>query len=250
MLNDYINFFNALELLLFVIDTNGIIIFCNNTACNRLGYSKEELIGMPVINIHPSEQRMFAQLLIQDMLNGTIDACPIPVQCKDGKLIQVETRVSVGVWQGQEALFGVTKDITLLKLSNEKFITIFRFCPIPIAITGVEDGKIYDVNDAWCKFTGFTTEEAVGNTIYDLQLYKSKEDREALLSKLEKDGMLDNYHVVMQVKGGKLVIGQFSASPITINGKDCWITAMVDRTSQAKLEEAILIFKNTVQGNL
>ena len=109
MSNDYQNFFNILELLLFVISPEGDIVYCNDTACKRLGYTRGELIGMPVVNIHPPEQRMFAAMLVQDMLDSKADVCPIPVQCKDGSLIQVETRVSLGQWDGKPALLGLLK---------------------------------------------------------------------------------------------------------------------------------------------
>jgi PAS domain S-box-containing protein len=246
MSNDFINFFNSLELLLFVLSPEGEIIYCNDTACNRLGYSRDELIGMPVTDIHPPEQRMFAGMLIKDMLAGTIEVCPIPVQTKEGKLIQVETRVSLGQWKGKKALFGVTKDVTELALSNDKFTTIFRFNPIALAITQVEDGKIIEVNDAWCELTGYTIEEAIGNTVYNLHLYRSDEERELLIHELETTGVLDSYHIIMEMKGGRQVVGQFSAASIIINNTDCWITAMVDVTDQIRLEEAITAFRDTV----
>jgi PAS domain S-box-containing protein len=247
MLSDYQNFFNTLELLLFVLDTDGNIIYCNDTACTRLGYTREELIGTPVVNIHPPDQRMFAEILIKEMLAGQIDSCPIPIIQKNGKLIQVETKVVVGTWQGKPALYGVTKDVTALKLSNEKFTSIFRFCPIPLAITNVVDGKIYDVNDAWCEYTGYSLEDIEGKTMYDLKLYQNEQDRESLISKLEHSGVLQDYDIVMQVKNDKIVMGKFSAVNIQIDGKDCWITAMVDRTNQEKLEQAITRFMNTMK---
>jgi PAS domain S-box-containing protein len=246
MLDDYQNFFDSLELLLFVINLEGYIIHCNTTACDRLGYTKGELIGMPVVNIHPPEQRMFAGMLVEDMLKGDAEVCPIPIQTKEGKLIDVETRVSLGSWQGEEALFGVTKDVTDLTLSNNKFTTIFRFCPIAIAITGVADGKIYEVNDAWVELTGHVREDSVGKTVYDLQLYRSDEERELLIHELENTGALKNYGIIMKVKDGSRIVGQFSAASIIINGVNCWITAMVDITDQIKLEDAITEFRNTV----
>jgi PAS domain S-box-containing protein len=201
---------------------------------------------MPVVDIHPPEQRLFVGMLIEDMLAGTIEVCPIPVQTKDGKLIQVETRVSLGEWNGEEALFGVTKDVTDLTLSNDKFTTIFRFNPIALAITGVADGKILEVNDAWVELTGYSAEEAIGKTVYDLQLYRSAEERELLINELETTGQLNNYSIIMQMKDGKQVVGQFSAASIIIDGVDCWITAMVDITDQVRLEDAITTFRNTV----
>jgi len=201
---------------------------------------------MPVIDIHPPEQRMFASMLVQDMIEGNADVCPIPIQRRDGKLIQVETRVYMGIWQGKKVLFGVTKDVTDLALSNEKFTTIFQFNPIAVAITGVSDGKIIEVNDAWIELTGYTAEESIGKTVYDLQLYRSNEERELLINELETTGFLNNYPIVMQVKDGKTIVGHFSAASIIVNNTDCWITAMVDVTDQVRLEEAISAFRDTV----
>ena len=360
--DDYQNFFDSLELLLFVISPDGEIIYCNNTACERLGYSRNELVGHPVVNIHPPEQRMFAAMLIDDMLEGRVEVCTIPVQCKDGSLIPVNTRVSLGEWQGKPALFGVTKDITdikiidekfktiyhavpdmiavldlnykilsinkamsdklgvscddavgltcyevihgtdcppafcpnakllqdekthvaevheprldgdylvtvspiydlqgalfgsvhvahditLIKYAERKFTTIFQFNPIAVAITTIKDGTFLEVNDAWSKLTGYSSEEAIGKTVFDLQFYRTNEEREALLNELSVTGFLNNYPIIMRVKGNRNIVGQFSAARILIDDVECWITALVDITDQVKLEEAITAFRNTV----
>lgn len=362
MLSDFKNFFNSLELLLFVLDESGNIIYCNDTVCDRLGYSRDELLGMPVADIHPPDQRLLAAMLVADMLEGNAEVCPIPVQTKDGSQFPVETRVVKGTWDGKPALFGVTKDvsdirkvdekfqtiyhavpdmiaeldldykivsinqamatklgitceeaigltcydvihgtdgpptfcpnvkllqdeqthaaevneprldgeylvtvspiydiqgnltgsvhvahdITLIKYAERKFSTIFQFSPIAIAITSVKDGTILEVNQAWVDLVGYTVEESVGKTVYELQLYRSNEEREALIHELRTTGFLNNYPIVMKVKDGKIIVGQFSAASIVINDVDCWITAMVDVTDQIRLEEAITAFRDTI----
>jgi PAS domain S-box-containing protein len=361
-ISDYENIFNSLELLLFVLDMDGIILYCNDTVCNRLGYSRDELIGMSVVDIHPPEQRLFAQMLIKDMLEGKEDVCPIPIQRKDGSLIPVNTRVSLSSWQGKPALFGVTKDITdikiidekfktiyhavpdmialldlnykilsinqamadklgiscddavgltcyeiihgtdcppafcpnakllldqkthsaevheprlsgdylvtvspiydlqgkllgsvhvahditLIKYSERKFTTIFQFNPIAVAITRIQEGEILEVNAAWTKLTGYSAEEAVGKTVFDLNLYRSNEEREALLTELKVTGFLNNYPIIMQVKGNRSIVGQFSAARILIDDVECWVTALVDHTDRVKLEDAIEKFRRTI----
>ena len=165
MSNDYQNFFNILELLLFVISPEGDIVYCNDTACKRLGYTRGELIGMPVVNIHPPEQRMFAAMLVQDMLDSKADVCPIPVQCKDGSLIQVETRVSLGQWDGKPALLGVTKDVTDIKIIDEKFQTIFNAIPDLVALLDTEY-RIIEVNQAMADKLGVGKRDAFGIPCY------------------------------------------------------------------------------------
>lgn len=167
MSSDLNNLFNSLELLLFVLDVDGTIIYCNDTACNRLGYTRGELIGMPVVNIHPSEQRMFAAMLVQDMLDGKEVVCPIPVQTKDGSLIQVETKVTQGSWQGKPALFGVTKDVTDIRMIDEKYQTIFNAIPDLIALLDTEY-RIVEVNQTMADKLGVTKQDAVGLHCYSV----------------------------------------------------------------------------------
>jgi len=50
---------------------------------------------------------------------------------KSGIQIPVETRVSYGNWDGRPAIFGVTKDISKIKLSEEKFSKLFYLNPFP-----------------------------------------------------------------------------------------------------------------------
>ena len=164
---DFDNFFNSLELLLFVLDIDGNIIYCNDTACTRLEYTKAELINTPVANIHPPEQRMFASRLIEDMINGKVDACFIPVQTKSGKLIPVKTKVTQGLWQGEPALFGVTKDITDVKLIDEKYQTIFDAIPDLVALLDL-DYKIVEINKAMEDKLGVPKDQVIGEPCYKI----------------------------------------------------------------------------------
>ncbi len=112
-------FFNTIDDLLFVLDDQGNIIHVNQTVCRKLGCTEAELIGQPVLVVHPPERQAEAARIVAAMLAGEAEFCPVPVITKDGRQIPVETRVIVGEWDGRPALFGVTRDISQLKLSEE-----------------------------------------------------------------------------------------------------------------------------------
>ena len=112
-------FFNTIDDLLFVLDTNGNIIHINQTVCRKLGYMETELIGQPVLAVHPPERQAEAGRIVAAMLAGEAEFCPVPVMTKDGRQIPVETRIIAGEWDGRPALFGVTRDVSQLKLSQE-----------------------------------------------------------------------------------------------------------------------------------
>ena len=112
--------FNSIDEMVFVLDMQGNILAVNDTVQKRLSYTSEELIGTNVLQLHVPERRDEALIIVQGMIAGTIDSCPVPVFAKDGSRIEVETKVTRGWWNGNEALIGVSRDITERKVAEER----------------------------------------------------------------------------------------------------------------------------------
>ncbi|HOU12102.1 MAG TPA: PAS domain S-box protein [Anaerolineae bacterium] len=168
-------FFNTLDDLLFVLDVQGNIIHVNQTVCRKLGYTEAELIGQPVLVVHPPERQAEAACIVAAMLTGEAEFCPVPVITKDGRQIPVETRVITGEWDGRPALFGVTRDISQLKLSEEALArernllrTVVDTLPDIIFAKDRNGRKILsNRNDQW--MLGASAEaEVVGKTDWDV----------------------------------------------------------------------------------
>ncbi|MEI6841969.1 MAG: PAS domain S-box protein, partial [Methanomicrobiales archaeon] len=111
--------FNSIDEMVFVLDMQGNIISVNDTVLKRLLYSSEELSGMNVLLLHVPERRCEALQIVQGMIAGTIDSCPVPVVSKDGTRIEVETKINRALWNNQEVLIGVTRDVTERKCAEE-----------------------------------------------------------------------------------------------------------------------------------
>jgi len=102
--------FSSLDDFLFVLDMRGAILSCNPVACERLGYSAEQLASMNVLELHPPELREEAMKIVAGMVAGEVSVCPIPLQARDGRRIPVETMVTRGRWDGEDVLFGISRD--------------------------------------------------------------------------------------------------------------------------------------------
>jgi len=105
-------FYNSIEDFLFVLDVQGRILFANDHVKTQLGYSAQELEGASVLMVHAADRRAEAMDIVMAMLAGRASHCPVPLSTRDGRLIPVETRVVAGHWNGQPALFGLSRDIT------------------------------------------------------------------------------------------------------------------------------------------
>ncbi|MEI6138292.1 MAG: PAS domain S-box protein [Mariniphaga sp.] len=109
---NYEAFFNSTDDLFFVLDKYGNMVHTNTAVNEQLGYSTKELIGKSIHMLHPRDRINEASTIIRALLNGIPAVCYIPFITKLGVEIPVETRVSIGKWDGVTAIFWVTKDIS------------------------------------------------------------------------------------------------------------------------------------------
>ncbi|NLX09940.1 MAG: GAF domain-containing protein [Chloroflexi bacterium] len=111
-LKSFYNLFNTVDDFLFVYDLDANILEVNRTVCERLGFSREELIGASSVIVRPPERHAEVLALMQQIVRGEADGCAIPLCTRSGEHIPVETRVTHGEWAGREALFAISRDMS------------------------------------------------------------------------------------------------------------------------------------------
>ncbi len=234
--HNYETFFNTIDDFLFVMDQQGNIIHTNTTVIVRLGYSIEELSGKSVLMVHPSERREEAGRIVGEMLAGTADFCPVPLITKSGNYIPVETRVKQGFWDGMSVIFGVSKDISKIKLSEEKFSKAFQSNAALMAISTL-DGRFINVNNSFVKALEYSLDEIIGKTSGELRLFDDPSLRAILTEKLSKNIPVREVEVAVRTKSGSKIIGLFSADLISVGEETCLLTMVVDITERKRMEE-------------
>jgi PAS domain S-box-containing protein len=238
---NYETFFNSIDEFLFVLDDKGNILHANQTVYKRLGYTFDELYLQPVLNVHPKERRAEASSIIIDMLQGKVEFCPIPLVTKSGQLIPVETRVTTGFWNGSPALFGVTKDISKIMLSEEKFSKAFNNNVNIMAISDLKTRQFIDVNKTFLNTFGLTREEVIGKTTEELYIL-SADVKSEIAAKLFNERRLTDYELEISCNGYEIA-GLLSGEIINIQDTACWFTVIQNIT---KLKEAEIKILNTL----
>ena len=228
-------FFNTISDFLFIMDTHGNIVQTNSTVINRLGYTREELLGRSILMVHPPERRDEAGKIVGEMLSGQADFCPVPIITKSGVQIPVETRVSQGIWNGQPAIFGVTKDISKIALSEEKFSKIFHINPSASGLSEMDDNTYIEVNEAFQKLLGFRNDEVIGKTANDLGILSSEARRE-VFAKADSNGNVANVEAVLKAKNGDLKYVLMSSENIFVQDKKYRCTVVQDITRRKMAE--------------
>ena len=226
---NYETFFNLSSDFLFVLDMNGCIIEVNQTACKRLKYSLSELKGQSVLMLHPLERRKEAGTIVQKMLAGEAEFCQVPIISMDNVQIPVETRVIQGIWNGELALYGISRDISELRFSEEKFSKLFHINPSACGLSNLDDQKYIDVNEGFEKLLGFDKNETIGKTALELGIF-SDETRKFILHKADKNGKVENEDANLSTKNGETKQVKLFAENIHVQNKKYRFTVVQDIT--------------------
>jgi len=231
-------FFNTIDDFLFVLDEQGNIIHTNTTVSDRLGYKREELIGNSILMVQSSERPDETGRIMSKILSGNKKTFSIPLITKSRVQIPVETKVSRGYWDNKPVIFGVSKDISKIKLSEEKFSKVFHINPSACGLSNLDDFKYIEVNEAFRSLLGFDKNEVIGNTVWDLGIM-SYETRNAILKKADKNGSIKNVEADLKAKNGEIKHVMLSSENINVQDKNYRFTVVQDITKRKRAEKAL-----------
>src|SRR5450759_3806975 len=111
-MTNFLSFFHSIPDLLFIFDSEGLIIEANNTSVEKLHYSREELLGKPRLLLYPKELHNDAERCLIENISGKRSFCLLPLLTKSGELLNVETKLRKGKWNGNDAIFSISKDVS------------------------------------------------------------------------------------------------------------------------------------------
>jgi PAS domain S-box-containing protein len=139
-----------------IVNRDGIIVSCNTTEANRLGYRKEELVGQSILKIYPVTYHDEARRLLRNIFEQNQEVRGLEEQmiAKSGELIDVSVNSSVIVdEEGKPILMrAVARDITEKKRLEEKIFHAQRID----SIGNLAGGVAHDFNNILTSILGST----------------------------------------------------------------------------------------------
>lgn len=236
---NYKTFFNTVDDIIIIGDLSGNVIYANDGTCAKLGYSRDELIGKPILFLHPEDKREEATAILGEMFRGERSSCPLELKTKEGARIPVETRVWFGDWDGKRSLFGVSKDLSAEQAALQKFERLFRNNPAAMAISRRDDRVFLDVNEAFLRIFGYERDEVIGRSSRDLSLFVSDDKWLAARDELLNGGSIRARELALRKKDGTVIYGLFSGDEIQSQGDRYFLTVMIDITEQKSLQREL-----------
>ncbi|MCB9077820.1 MAG: PAS domain S-box protein [Anaerolineaceae bacterium] len=238
--------FDSLNDYLFVLDMSGRILEVNLITPGRLGYAKEELLGESILMVRPPDQHDEVMASLAALIAGTGDTCHVPLLTKSGAQIPVETKITMGGWENQQAIFGVCRDMTerkrseeALQQSEERYRGIFDDSVASIYI--FDDKKNFMAsNQAGLDLLGYSKEELLSMSIPDVDA-----DPVVVLpahEQLLSGDRLVNYEHRLKRKDGRIISVLNNSRPLTDTQGNVtgMLSTLVDITERKQAEEQLI----------
>jgi PAS domain S-box-containing protein len=125
-----------------------------------------------------------------------------------------------------------------LRLSEERFEKAFKASPIPMVILTLADQRYLDANDSFLAMTGHAREEVLERTPEQLQICEP-EQRRAIFTQLEAQGVVRHFECPIRTKGGETRQTLVSVERLKVEVTPCALVLMQDITDRLKLENQL-----------
>lgn len=215
---------------------SGAFIEINPAFTQTFGFTAAEVIDRSAEQIglwDDSSKRL--QRIEQVIREQALSNVAVVVHHKDGQSLTCVISSRLIKVSDQSCIVTTLRDITqqqrseaALKASEEKFAKAFHSSPDAISITERDSGRYVEVNDGFCRLTGYRTEEVIGLTLYQIGIWADENQRAALLAELQIKGRIHHLEMLWHNKRGEVLAVEVSVEPITLNETPCLLLTARD----------------------
>lgn len=179
--------FDNAEVGIAQIDTTGRFLAVNPTFCDLLGYSKEELLKRTFKDITHPEDLDVNLIHLHQLLNGELKTYFTDKRYihKNGDIVWARITISlVRSANGEPEYFiGIVQENrhyqlleSALKTQEQRAHAVLEACIDGFWVVETKSGKLLEVNDIYCQFSGYSRTELLTMRVSDLDCKESLED--------------------------------------------------------------------------
>ncbi|OPY28621.1 MAG: sensory histidine kinase AtoS [Methanocella sp. PtaU1.Bin125] len=227
------------------LDSEGRIVYANESACQSLGYTREEMLSLGIWDIDSAyRQDIFARSFenIKNARHMELESTGI---AKDGRRFPVEVHASYIQYHGTERVVCFVRDITrrkdaeeALAESEEKFRVLSELSPTAIFL--YQGTKLIYANQSAVAFTGFSIDEMTSKNFWDMVHPEYQEMVRAYgLARQRGEPVPARYEVKYVTRYGEERWAEFTAGRIEYRGRPGGIVTAIDTTERKHTEIAL-----------
>ena len=230
----------------------------NQKACWSLGYSREELLSLTVLDIDPKVTAASGAKIAEELRNAGSLVVESEHRRKDGSVFPVEVSMK---WVGldREYVVAIAHDLTerkqaeaLFQASENRYRAIHDRSPVGICWVDSASGRFLGVNQKYCEIVGRTEADLLGR---DFQSITHPDDLAENCAQLRRLVNGETQHYTMEKRyirpDGSVRWAEVSIVAMSAEGcKSVWNMAIVqDVTERKRAEELTGEYERVVEGS-
>lgn len=249
------------DILLIARHSDGCLLEVNEAFEEQIGLTQSQVIGRTATDLNLWGVEGSGLRVLEHLHQGGIRNLEMSFRRSNGQLFTGLTSAETFELDGTPALVVAVRDISQLKetqqqlqTSEEKFAKAFHASPDGLLLSRQSDGLLLEVNEGFCRLTGYDLNPTIDQTSLDLGIWVDLNERKRLVEQLNRDGFVRDFTCHIRRSDGQIRLCELSARPLPITGVDCMLTIARDITErhlmQEKLQLAATVFENTAEGVL
>jgi len=217
----------------------------------------EDLLGYPLTRwltpgfwrsiVHPADVEQAQEFCNQETSHGRDHSLDYRVIRADGKTIWVRDIVSLIEYGHEPVMRGLMIDISetkqtedALRLSEQKFASVFKQCPDILVIARLSDGCLLEANKAFEEQIGIAVEDVIGKTATELNIWGVPGIGPSLLMRLQ-GGSIRNLEMPFRRLDGRLFTGLISAEPFDLDSTPALVVVVRDISPLKEAQQQLQI---------
>jgi PAS domain S-box-containing protein len=232
---------------IFLVDaSSGLLVDVNQTACQMLGSSRENLLRMNAEALRASP--IFGIILKSQEMAGLAGPATIEMDLRTQRGgYPAEITVKSVNFRDQEYIVAVARDVTEriraeheLREAEQKYRSIFENALEGIFRAGM-DGRLISANPAMARIFGYGSAQEMIDEVRDMerQLYMDPQDQVEVLRLMRRQGYVAGYEALFRCKDGRVIWGSQHVRPVYGRDGELLYTEGIfqDITDRRKAEE-------------
>ncbi len=250
---------HAPDMYLSIDAQSAMILECNQTTVNILGYNKGEIIGHPVFNLYAAESVEYVRKQVFPLFQklGVIHNEQLKIKKKDGSKLDVSLNASAirdaqgTIIRSRSVLRDISKTIQLeTQLTNtlQHYQGFFEQAPQPYQSLDKE-GCLIEVNAAWRKTLGYDVDDLKNKCFGDLLAPGFKKYFDEIFPQLKLSGEIHGVEFIMRHRDGTLIDVIFDGR-IVKNEQGIFQQAhclLTDITEQKRINSQLTLFRQQIE---
>lgn len=235
------NFVNASSEGIFIHD-KGLIVDINPSITTIYGYSPSETVGKQLLQFIAPESQAIVKENLAIANDGPYE---VIIVAKNGHKIPSEVRARTLKYHGRSLRAVALLDITQRKLALNKLKEseqynrmLFEQSTMGLALC-LMDGKLVDVNPAYARIIGYSVEETLKLSYWEITPEKYMADEQVQLESLKTSGKYGPYEKEYRRKDGSLVPVRLNGQLIERDGEHLILSSVEDITQSKAAKDRI-----------